>query len=160
MTLTLTAEHLQAMRSHAERDYPNECCGLLLGTSDSANGAELVIVQAVNNGWSVTVAQELDEDPTIPKTRRYWIDPADLFTAMREARKIGLDIIGICHSHTDHPAIPSECDRRLAWHPYFYIILSVYQGIAQDLRSWQLAADHQFYEQAIVLQPSVSIPTL
>lgn len=145
------------MRSHAEQTYPNECCGLLLGTSAQSDTRELVQIQPMENAWNAAIADELGDDPAISKTRRYWIDPAHLLKAMRTARTIGLDIIGIYHSHTDHPAIPSECDRRLAWQHYSYLILSVHHGTVQDLRCWHLDDTHHFHTEAIVL-PTLSTP--
>jgi len=149
VTLNLNADHLQAMRSHAEQTYPDECCGLLLGRSSQPDLREVVQVQPMQNAWSATVADELGDDPTIPKTRRYWIDPPDLLQAMRSARSIGLDIIGIYHSHTNNPAIPSECDRRLAWQHYSYLILSVHHGTTHDMRCWHLDEAHQFHEEPL-----------
>lgn len=81
---------------------------------------------------------------------RYWIDPADLLRIQREARDQALDIIGIFHSHPDHPAVPSECDRRLAWPGYSYVIAAVRGGQATDVQSWRLSDrqqnDHQQFE--------------
>jgi proteasome lid subunit RPN8/RPN11 len=68
----------------------------------------------------------------------------------KQARDRELDIIGIYHSHPDHPAIPSEFDRAIAWHHYSYIIISVQQGIASDLRSWTLDPHHQFQPEDMI----------
>lgn len=156
--LILNADHVEAMRSHAEQAYPHECCGVLLGTVASQNYKKLVAVRAVENTWSEDIAQELQDDGSLTKTRRYSIAPQVMLEAMRDARKQGLDLIGIYHSHPDHPAVPSECDRRLAWPQYSYVILSVLQGIAQDIQSWQLNQADQFQSEAIVIQPHSSHP--
>ncbi len=88
---------------------------------------------------------------SLDKTRRYWIDPRDLLTAQRYGRDRQLDMIGVYHSHPNHPAVPSECDRTFAWVDYSYIIVSVLQGSAQDLLCWSLDDQHQFQPEA--LQP-------
>ena len=84
-----------------------------------------------------------------PKTHgphdRYWIDPADLLRIQREARDQDLEIIGIVHSHPDHPAVPSEYDQRLAWPVYSYVIASVRGGQVAEVQSWRLN-DHQQFE--------------
>jgi proteasome lid subunit RPN8/RPN11 len=45
---------------------------------------------------------------------RYQIAPEDLIGVQRSVRAEGLDIVGYYHSHPDHPARPSETDRRIA----------------------------------------------
>jgi len=155
VSLRLSADHLNAMRSHAEQAYPDECCGLLIGRSDQRTG-HLIAVQSVVNDWNPHLAQTLGDEATFGKTRRYGINPQDMLKGMQTARSRGLDIIGIYHSHPDHAAIPSECDRRLAWPQYFYIILSVHQGHVQDIQNWQLDTSHQFQPKPISL---TSTPT-
>lgn len=150
MTLQLSAAHYQHICRHAEATYPNECCGLLLGRRHAApaDPADLVVVQevwSVHNAWS---AEQLEvwALPTADHDRgdRYWIDPRDLLAAQRYARDRHLNVVGVYHSHPDHPALPSECDRQLAWSAYRYLILSVRQGKANNLLCWSLDADHQF----------------
>lgn len=160
MTLHLTADHLNLLRSHAEATYPHECCGALLGICAPDGVNEVLAVRRLNNAWNADVARALAEPETYGTTRRYWIDPADLITVMREARSLGFDLIGIYHSHPDVPAIPSDCDRRLAWSTYSYPILSVQHGQTQDVRSWQLDAEQQFQPEAIVIQPSRVYPPI
>jgi proteasome lid subunit RPN8/RPN11 len=73
-----------------------------------------------------------------------------MFEVQKEVRSRNLDIIGIFHSHPDNPARPSEFDRAIAWQSYSYIIVSVQQGKACDLKSWILDDDHQFQPEEIV----------
>ncbi|QQE67226.1 hypothetical protein GFS31_39390 [Leptolyngbya sp. BL0902] len=82
---------------------------------------------------------------------RYWIDPADLLRIQKEARDQDLEIIGIVHSHPDHPAIPSECDRQLAWPVYSYVIASVREGQVVDVQSWRLNEAQQFEAESITI---------
>jgi proteasome lid subunit RPN8/RPN11 len=74
-------------------------------------------------------------------------------SVQRDGRERNLDIIGIYHSHIDHPAVPSECDRRLAWSSYSYVIVSVVHGKASDLKSWCLDDQHQFQPEPIQPEP-------
>ena len=150
MSLTLHAEHLQAIYAYAERTYPEECCGLLLGTI-AADASVVHDVYAVPNAWDTEAANELNENVSFTKTRRYWIAPEDMLAGMREARQRNLGIIGIYHSHPDYPAEPSECDRALAWSQYSYLIVSVEQGTANNHRSWTLNEQHQFEPEALQL---------
>jgi proteasome lid subunit RPN8/RPN11 len=88
------------------------------------------------------------------KHKRYWIEPATLLQAQKYARDRGWDIIGIYHSHPDHPALPSECDRQWAWSDYSYMIVSVTQAKADPIQSWVLDGQHQFQSEPILTQSS------
>lgn len=153
MVVHLTIEHLQAIRADAEHRYPQECCGLLLGNlqTDSTVSRTVVELWSTPNNWNAAAA-ELTESPLdSTSARRYWIDPKDILEAQCYARNHQFDIIGVYHSHPDHSAMPSECDRVLAWSGYSYIIVSVLRGSAQDLLSWSLDDHHQFQPEAVVL---------
>lgn len=149
--LKLSPEHLQAICAHAESTYPDECCGLLLGKLTEGSKT-LVEVIATQNIWS-TAASEISVIEAIePTTKRshYEIAPEVMLKAQKSARDRQLNIIGIYHSHPDHPAIPSEFDRVYAWQQYSYIIVSVQQGKADNLNSWLLDDHHQFQLEEIV----------
>lgn len=124
------------MLKHAEADYPNECCGFFFG-SDNGERREISIARSVSN------AKEGDQ------RRRFRIDPADYREAERYALKNDLDLLGVYHSHPDHPAEPSEHDRKVAMPFFSYIIISVQEGKAADTRSWQLNDERQFDEELI-----------
>jgi proteasome lid subunit RPN8/RPN11 len=153
MTLHCSSAHLATIKAHADRTYPNECCGVLLGRITELE-QWLDEVREAANQWNPTIDQELQT--LLPVSRRehsnadrYWIDPKDLLMIQREARERSLQIIGIYHSHPNHPAVPSECDRLLAWTGYSYLIVSVQQGVAQDLLCWRLDENHQFQPEDI-----------
>ncbi len=93
-------------------------------------------------------------EPAYTKRRRYSIDPKDMLRVQKQARSQGLNIIGIYHSHPDHEAVPSECDRLLAWPDYVYTIVSVCNGKAVDIKSWTLDSEHQFQPEAMKVSPS------
>ena len=149
MILRLESQHLASIQAHAERTYPEECCGLLLGKSDPT-GKTVMEVRATTNHWQ----ESSDSESGFTKARRYEIAPADLLAAMKEGRARNLDIVGIYHSHPDHPAEPSECDRQAAWQHYSYAIVSVPKGNAGELRSWSLNEQSQFEEDPILIQDS------
>ncbi|MBW4577548.1 MAG: M67 family metallopeptidase [Aphanothece sp. CMT-3BRIN-NPC111] len=150
MVIKLIPEHLQTIRAHAENTYPDECCGIMLGQMGD-DAKTLVEIWQTENAWSAeTVDDYPDAEAVTTKSRRYAIAPLDLLKAQRSARDRHLDIIGIYHSHPDYPAIPSEFDRTCAWQEYSYIIVSVQQGKACDLRSWSLNDAHQFQLEEII----------
>lgn len=123
------------MIADAIHAFPDECCGFLFGKE--AEDRVITQIKIVQN------AKEGD------KRRRFEIAPADYLAAERYAEENNLMLLGVYHSHPNHPAIPSEHDR-VAAQPYFsYVILSIVDGRFADIRSWQLNEEHQFETQAI-----------
>jgi len=96
----IRGEHVLAIEDHARGGYPDEVCGVLVGQS-----AAEVTVEAV-----VPVANRERDAPRV----RYQVAPEDLLRIQRESRESRLDIVGFYHSHPEHPARPSETDRRMA----------------------------------------------
>src|SRR5687767_7065173 len=133
MSLKISEELLEGIREHGKKAYPNECCGVLLGRiEDSRKSA--VELRAMEN--------TREDSPR----NRYLISSRELLEAEKAARARGLDIVGVYHSHPDHPARPSEFDREHAFPWYSYVIVSVQGGKAQDLTSWTLRDDRSAFE--------------
>ena len=153
--LRVAAEHIRAICAHAQSTYPQECCGLLLGKL-SQDGKILIDAIATENVWSAQAVESFSQIDTKwqlsdNKSTHYTIAPEEILRVQKESRDRQLDIIGIYHSHPDHPAIPSEFDRVCAWQAYSYIIVSVPQGKADELQSWCLDDNHQFQPQEIIV---------
>ena len=153
--ITLQTKHLQIINCHAEKVYPEECCGLLLGR---LKGESKLVTEVweTENIWDSNTAASFQEITGLKKResskeRSFTIDPKVMLQAQKYAYKQQLSIIGIYHSHPDYPAIPSEFDRAIAWQQYSYIIVSVNQGKAQDIRSWVLDEEHQFQEEVFLV---------
>ena len=141
MSIKLTNQHLNEIRQHGERTYPEECGGLLLGVLDG----------------EIRVIKEMLPLENIRKDSRHnrvELSGLDIKRAEGEATKRGLGVWGYYHSHPDHPAQPSEFDREhAAWTEWSYLIVSVHTKKAQDVRAWLLREDRsQFDEEEILLQ--------
>jgi proteasome lid subunit RPN8/RPN11 len=155
-SIALSESHILAIRTHAEKTYPEECCGLLLGQV-TGDVKTLVEVWPTKNAWSAESEDNWPEQKGLTEKRRYAISPADLLKAMKDGRDRFLEIIGIYHSHIDCAAVPSEFDRAGAWSQYSYIIVSVRQGASADLLSWSLDTDNNFQAEEILLVESTQI---
>jgi proteasome lid subunit RPN8/RPN11 len=155
VTIELSREHLQAICSHGESAYPQECCGLLLGLV-RRDSKTVVDVLGTENAWdeeAMKAFQGIEPLAKLGETKRgnYGIAPTDILKAQKAARDRHLAIIGIYHSHPDCAAIPSEFDRQVAWQEYSYIIVSVCSGKAVDVTSWGLDDDREFQREEISL---------
>jgi proteasome lid subunit RPN8/RPN11 len=154
MKIVISAAQLQIIYTHSEDIYPEEACGILIGTMNNEVKTVVEVVPTINV-WAKT---ESGDDSKIAdsiirtKRSRYTIAPQNIFQAQKRARNLHLDIIGFFHSHPDYPAIPSECDRSQAWEIYSYPIVSVVQGKVSDLKSWVLDCDGVFQPEEIKIE--------
>lgn len=132
--LVISARHLHTVGRHAAVSYPDECCGVLIGRSSG----ETTLVERV-----LSVGNERSDS----RHNRYLISPETVLAAHKEARVLGLDVVGYYHSHPDHPARPSELDREHAWPGVSYLIVSVLKRNVADIRSWRLADDRERFDE-------------
>ncbi len=141
MTIRLQPEHIAAIEAQGERAWPEECGGLLLGTLE---GEDHVIRE-------VLPLENIRKDS---RHNRIELSPLDYARAEREAGNRNLGVWGYYHSHPDHPAIPSGFDLEHApFTEWSYLIVSVKNGKAADLRAWSLRDDRsQFDEITIVTE--------
>src|SRR5262245_9632478 len=121
MAIGLRQEHVEQIHRHAAEIYPNECCGFLLG-KEAAGEKTVIEVAPVRNAWLDRDVNPFEVQPGESERNRNVVDPRDQMRVDREARAKGLDIVGYYHSHPDHPARPSEFDRRNAWPVIVYVI--------------------------------------
>jgi proteasome lid subunit RPN8/RPN11 len=113
--IEVEAEPWRAMVAHAEKTYPNECCGAMLGSIKGENKL-------------VTEALPLENAYQGEQGARYELRNADLLAADSAARSRGLDLIGIYHSHPDADAYFSETDLKNSCPWYSFVVLSVRRG--------------------------------
>ena len=84
------------------------------------------------------------------KRRRFEITAKDYIKAERYAEDRGLALLGIYHSHPNHPSVPSEHDR-ISAQPFFsYLIISLTEEEINSIQSWLLNEDFQFEEEKIL----------
>ena len=123
--LTLPQSVAEALLAHARSEVPNEACGLLAG--DHSTGLASAYHPARN----------AEASPL-----RYNVDPDDLVRIIFAIDDGGEDLIGIFHSHTHTPAVPSPTDLRSAQYPdAFYVLATLSDPDALPpaaLRAWRI----------------------
>jgi len=129
MTLRIDSATLDLIRRHGEASYPREGAGFLLGRDH--NGTR----------QAVRALPQANRAPEAMQSRRYEIAPEDVMATENEAEKVGLEVLGIFHSHPDHPPVPSATDLDAALPWYSYLITSIDRGRAVQSRSWRLSED-------------------
>lgn len=137
-TVVLQPEADLVMRRDVVGAFPNECCGFMYGyeTED-----ERIITEAA----PVLNVKEGDQ------RRRFEISPFDYMKAEAHALKHNTTLLGVYHSHPQHPAIASATDLASAMPFFSYVIYSILDGHIDEVRSWQLEeSGATFYEEKIV----------
>ncbi len=135
--ITIPASLLRRMYDHTEASYPYECCGLMIG--------------AIGENKKVHAFRTCKNLNTERAHDRYDMDPLDMLRVEREFENSPWDIIGIYHSHPDHPSRPSQTDTDRAWPAYSYVIISVQKGSVATAQSWVLnEGERKFYEEPLI----------
>ena len=113
------------MANHAAACYPRECCGILLGSVSGDDDRQVSLAIACRNAY---VGEQADH---------FELDPKDQFEAQREARRLGIDVIGFFHSHPDCDAYFSATDLAHSWPWYSNVVLSVRDGAIRDTKAFR-----------------------
>ena len=144
MALQISNEMLQRIHAHGEVAYPEEGAGLMLG-SNQAEDKTVERLLEFANAWEQSA-----------RHNRYLLTAEDVLHGEMEAARLGLDVIGVFHSHPDHPNRPSEFDREWAMPFLSYVITSVQSGVAVESRSWLLSEDRSaFTEESIIVLETI-----
>ena len=136
MAVSIPSDFLQKIRRQAEKDYPNETCGILIGPKNQKEKVTgLFPCRNVQDDYHAI-------DPaSFPRTARtaYFMDPRDLLRLQKETREKGFEMRVIYHSHVDAGAYFSEEDQRIAlsegkpaYPGVSYVVVSVREGRAKE----------------------------
>ncbi len=136
MILIIPKDLISRIHAHGEQAYPEEGAGFLLGEY-SENGKRAVTS-------ILPLANSREEGA---RHNRYLIAAEEYLKAEATADRLGLSLIGVFHSHPDHPNQPSEFDREWAQPFFSYVITSVQSGKAIQSRSWRLTEDRSKFEE-------------
>ncbi len=103
--ITITRKIVEEMERHAKEECPRECCGMLAGKEQT--------ITRIFKTKNIAESEDL-----------YELDPLEQVKAFEEIDRLSLKLLGIYHSHPDHPCYPSGLDRSQAFYPdtVFFII--------------------------------------
>lgn len=138
MKVTINQKAADVINQHGEDYFPNECCGFLYGNE--------------KNGRYIELAVPVDNSKEGDQRRRFEISPLEYMKAERYALANNTTLLGVYHSHPQHPAIASVHDLEKAM-PYFsYVIISVIDGKVADTKSWKLKEEvREFLEEEVLI---------
>lgn len=125
--IVLSASQRAQICASAERAYPDECCGLLVG-SDGPDGR--IVVSRIVESRNIRTDRARD---------RFEIDPQVRIDVERALRASAERVVGHYHSHPDHPAQPSRTDLELAFEPnLIWLIVGVAEARAIEINAFRL----------------------
>lgn len=111
MIIRMKKSDYDAVVQYCLSGLPNESCGLIAGFVDGD-------VKSIEKVYFLT---NLDNNNV-----HFTMDPKEQFAAVKDARSLGLTMLGNFHSHPETPSRPSEEDKRLAYDSKVnYLILSL-----------------------------------
>ncbi len=123
--LEIPADVLAELERTAERSYPEEACGFLLGTARNAHRAVTGFLPTPNRA-------------SVQRRSRFSLSAEDARAAETTAFERDVCVLGFYHSHPDRSSEPSPEDELNAWVGYDYLIVPVRAGRAGGTRSYRL----------------------
>lgn len=138
--IVLSDQIIETICKEGEACYPDECCGILFGTLAEGQVKYAESIEPIANS-----------SDTEERYHRFLITPETMLRAERKARKHQMDIVGFYHSHPDQAAVPSQYDREHALPVYSYLIVSVAEGKAAEIKSWELIRyDDSYFKEEMI----------
>lgn len=120
--IILSQSDKKILTEHAEDEKPNESCAILYGDKKNMRVKEV---------W---LTENTEKSPT-----EFTLSPEQNFEMYEKEKEMGLQIIGIFHSHPDSEAYPSSTDKKFMQNnPYVWII---YSGINKNFKAYLLDSD-------------------
>jgi len=120
--VSFAPEVVRAIHDAARAAYPHEGCGALIGPA----------------AGTVSETIPLPNRETDKPRVRFAVSPQDYLEVESAADERGLQLLGFWHSHPDHPARPSETDRRYAWEGLLTVVIAVAQGEPGEMTAWDV----------------------
>jgi proteasome lid subunit RPN8/RPN11 len=124
--------------AHAQKNLPEEACGLIGGTTDGED-------QIVQEVYLLTNIDHSNE--------HFSMDPKEQLAAVKDIRAKGFQLLGNWHSHPESPSRPSEEDKRLAHDSKaHYLILSLMEPENPVLNSFRVVNHTDVTKEVIVIE--------
>jgi adenylyltransferase/sulfurtransferase len=129
-TASISGAAMDAMIAQAEREFPFECCGFVIGDSTTEEVRPITNIQN----------RKHTEDPAaFPRDARtaFLMEPREHLAVMNEVDRRKLALRVVYHSHPDHDAYFSATDRAQAcsfdpsepdYPDTIYIVMSIRSG--------------------------------
>jgi proteasome lid subunit RPN8/RPN11 len=123
----------QEMISHAKREWPLECCGIL-------------------GGKDKTIQKSFELQNTEKSTVLYSMSPREQMKVFEEMEKESMKMVAIYHSHPHTIPFPSETDVKLTFYPdVSSIIISLKEEENPVVKAFQIGKEAIYVEEIEVI---------
>ncbi len=134
--IKLSKEDFEKILKHAEKELPDEACGLIAGEKV---GNDKIIKK-------VYLLTNIDHS-----NEHFSLDPKEQLAAIKDMRANSFVPLGNWHSHPESPSRPSEEDKRLAYDSTAsYMILSLMDRENPVLNSFKIEGDTAEKEDLVI----------
>lgn len=134
--IKLSKSDYEKILKHAEKELPNEACGLIAG---EMSGEDKIVKKV----YLLTNTDASNE--------HFSLDPKEQLVSVKDMRANGLTPLGNWHSHPESPSRPSDEDKRLAYDKSAsYMILSLMIADAPVLNSFRINGNEAVKEDLII----------
>ena len=125
MKLKLKHGDLKAIDRHALKNFPRECCGLLLGKF----GEDII-----------EVGEVVEAENVLSSPVAFEVDAELVFKAIERSEKSGLELVGIYHSHPNIAAYVSARDSEIMklWPGVAWLIVSASKERVVERKAYML----------------------
>ena len=134
--IQLKKSDFEKMLAHAQKELPDEACGLIAG---EISGTDKIVKK-------VYLLTNIDHS-----NEHFSLDPKEQLAAVKDMRANGLVPLGNWHSHPESPSRPSEEDKRLAYDSKAsYMILALMDRETPVLNSFKITGDTAEKEELVI----------
>lgn len=135
--LVISEKSKKEIVKHCLMEKPNEACGLLAGIKDRDK-------RLIKDVYSMKNTEKSPE--------RYFMDPEQQFSALKDIRSNEGELLAIYHSHPHSEAVPSERDIEMAHMPdVLYVIISL-ASREPDIRAYTIKKGEDYREVEVVVR--------
>jgi proteasome lid subunit RPN8/RPN11 len=144
----LKKKQFQEITKHCQEEYPKEACGILAGRYV---GEPSVPEQGEDTSGTVEKVYRMRNISENPETC-YFMEPKEQLRVFKEMGRLGIEMLGIYHSHSGTSAYPSKLDCEMAFYPEAsYVIISLQDFNNPDVHAFRII-ESRIQEEKIVVR--------
>lgn len=152
----LTTEQFLDIVNHAKQEYSKEACGILAGrlVGGIKNHSEYKPVNIQQPSRIIEKVYKMTNTSEAPETS-YFMKPEEQLKVFKEMHQLGIEMLGIYHSHSYSPAYPSWRDCEMAFYPEVdYVIISLKDFNNPEVRAFKIK-ENKIEEEKIIIRKNI-----